>query len=143
MADLPKRVWSNKNLVYSNHKPVWKLWDKVGIYNPKFTEVDEWELYPSNAWENLDGDAEMQIYDSMKPTNIGTMDSWIVATYTFYDYDEETVLGTGTVKDWWTPTAPDDPTREWYTFTWWEPEVWPINEDTDYVAQYEEDQAEE
>lgn len=137
MASLPKRVWSNKKLVYSNHKPVWKLDDKVWVYDPKFKEVETWETYTDER-ENLDWDAEMQIYDTMKPTDIWTMNSWIVATYTFYDYDEETVLKTGTVKDGWTPTAPTDPTREWYTFTWRDPTVWPISKDTSYVAQYEE-----
>lgn len=138
---MPKRVWSNKNLVYSNHKPVWKLGDKVWVYDPKFKEVETGELYPNNKRENLDGDAEMQIYDSMQPTNIWTMNSGIVATYTFYDYDEETVLKTGTVKDWETPVAPTDPTREataeyTYTFNWRNPEVWPISKDTTYIATY-------
>lgn len=139
MASLPKRVWSNKKLVYSNHKPVWKLDDKVWVYDPKFKEVETWETYTDER-EVLDGDAEMQVYDSLTPENIWTMNSWIVATYTFKDYDN-TVLKTWTVEDGWTPTAPTDPTREAdaeYTYTFKErnPTVWPISKDTTYTATY-------
>lgn len=141
MADLPKKVWSNKKLVFSDKKAVWKLWDKIGVYDPQFKEVDEWETYV-DRWEELNWTDEIQIYDTMEPTNIWTMNDGIVATYTFEDYDG-TVLKTGTVKDWWTPVAPTDPTREStaqysYTFTGREPEVWVISENTIYVAQYSE-----
>lgn len=136
---MPKRVWSNKKLVYSNHKPVWKLEDKVWVYDPKFEEVDSWETYTDER-ENLDWDAEMQIYDSLTPTNIWTMEDGVVAKYKFVDYDE-TVLKTGTVADGWTPVAPTDPTREataeyTYTFKKREPTVWPISKDTTYTATY-------
>lgn len=136
---MPKRVWSNKSLVYSNKKCVWKLGDKLGVCDPTFKEVESWKVYPSNRWENVSADDELQIYDSLNPTNIWTFEDWVVATYTFQDYDE-TVLKTGTVKDGWTPVAPTDPTREGYTFTWWNPEVWPIEKDTTYTATYEQNE---
>lgn len=138
MADKPKRVWSNKSLVFSGKKAVWKLWDKLWVYNPTFKEVESWQVYPSNSWKNVSATDELQIYDSLNPSNVGTFEDGIVATYTFKDYDG-TELKTWTVKDWWTPVAPTDPTREWYTFTGRDPTVWPISKDTDYVAQYEED----
>lgn len=64
-----------------------------------------------------------------------------VYTLTFLDYDEETVLATVYVHDWDCATAPTDPTREWYTFTWRSPEFsaeTPVNADATYVAEYEE-----
>lgn len=133
----PKRVWSDKSPVFSNKKPVWKLWDKLGVYDPTFTEVESWAIYPSNRWQNLENTDNLEIYDSLNPTEIGNFKDWIVATYVFEDYDG-TEISTGTVNDWGTPTAPTDPTREWYTFTGWTPEVWPISENTTYVATYEE-----
>lgn len=65
-----------------------------------------------------------------------------VHTLTFLDYDEETVLATILVHDWETATAPTDPTREWYTFTWRNPEFSEdskVYESATYVAQYTED----
>lgn len=56
-------------------------------------------------------------------------------TYTFKDYDG-TVLKIWTTEKWETPTAPSGPTREHYTFTWWDPVVWPANDDIIYIATY-------
>lgn len=131
----PKRVWNKKSPVFYKGKCVWKLGDKLGIYDPNFTEVDEWQIYPNNRWENVGSGEELQIYDSNKPTNIWTFKDGIVASYEFQDYDG-TVLKSWSVKDWETPVPPTDPTREGYRFTWWSPEVGPISEDTTYVAQY-------
>ena len=67
-----------------------------------------------------------------------------VHTLTFLDYDEETVLATVQVYDWECATAPTDPTREWYTFTWRSPEFSDsakVYEDATYVAEYTEDEA--
>ena len=64
-----------------------------------------------------------------------------VRTVVFKDYDEETVLKTESVLDWDCATAPTDPTREWYTFTWRSPEFSesaPVNADATYIAEYEE-----
>lgn len=138
MADLPKRVWSGKKQVYSWKKPVWvKDW-KLWVYDPNFEEVTNWQYYSPNRWGNLSSDAELQIYDdkdSLNPTDIGTFEDWLESTYQFVDYDG-TVLKSWKVKDGKTPTAPTDPTREHYTFTWWNPTVWPINKNTTYSAVY-------
>ena len=138
MADLPKRVWSGKKQVYSWKKPVWvKDW-KLWVYDPNFEEVDNWQYYSPNRWGNLSSDAELQIYDdkdSLNPTDIGTFEDWLESTYKFLDYDG-TVLKQGKVKDWETPTAPSDPTREHYTFTGWNPTVWPITKNTTFIATY-------
>ena len=138
MADLPKRVWSGKKQVYSWKKPVWvKDW-KLWVYDPNFEEVTNWQYYSPNRWGNLSSDAELQIYDdkdSLNPTNVGTFEDWLEATYQFIDYDS-TVLKSGTVKDWKTPVAPADPTRESYTFVEWNPAVWPITKNTNYSALY-------
>lgn len=64
-----------------------------------------------------------------------------VHTLTFLDYDEETVLDTVSVYDWETASAPTDPTREWYTFTWRSPEFSDsakVYASATYVAEYEE-----
>lgn len=141
MAEKPKRVWNDKSLVFSNKKAVWKLWDKVWVYDPNFKEVNSGEKYPDNRWENVAWSSELQISDWLwQSENIWTFEDGIVATYTFKNYDG-TVLKTGTVKDWETPVAPANPTRPadaWYTyeFSGWQPTVWPINKDTEYMAQY-------
>lgn len=65
-----------------------------------------------------------------------------VHTVKFLDYDEETVLKTESVYDWETATAPTDPTREWYTFTWRSPEFSEsakVYADATYIAEYTED----
>ena len=138
MADLPKRVWSGKKQVYSWKKPVWvKDW-KLWVYDPNFEEVTNWQYYSPNRWGNVSSDAELQIYDdkdSLNPTDIGTFEDWLESTYQFVDYDS-TVLKSWKVKDGETPVAPADPTREHYTFTGWNPTVWPINKNTTYSAVY-------
>lgn len=131
----PKRVWSKKSPVFYKWKCVWKLWDKLWVYDPQFTEVESGQIYPNNKWENLSSTDELEIYDSNKATDIWTFKDWLIASYEFDDYDW-TKISEGTVRDWLIPTAPTDPTRAWYTFTWWNPAVWPITEDTTYVAQY-------
>lgn len=138
MADLPKRVWSGKKQVYSWKKPVWvKDW-KLWVYDPNFEEVTNWQYYSPNRWGNLSSDAELQIYDdkdSLNPTDIGTFEDWLESTYQFVDYDS-TVLKSWKLKDWETPVAPADPTREHYTFTGWNPTVWPITKNTTFSAVY-------
>lgn len=139
MAELPKRVWSGKKQVYSWKKPVWvKDW-KLWVYDPNFKEVTNWQYYSPNRWGNVSSDAELQIYDdkdSLNPTDIGTFEDWLSSTYQFVDWDG-TVLKSWTVKDWETPVAPTNPTREHYTFTGWNPTVWPISKNTTYSAVYE------
>ena len=138
MADLPKRVWSGKKQVYSWKKPVWvKDW-KLWVYDPNFEEVTSWQYYSPNRWGNVSSNAELQIYDdkdSLNPTDIGTFEDWLESTYQFVDYDG-TVLKSWKVKDWETPVAPANPTREHYTFTGWNPTVWPISKNTTFIATY-------
>ena len=68
--------------------------------------------------------------------NCGTSSEGLGVEYTFKDWDG-TILKQWSIGEWATPKAPADPTREGYTFTWWEPEVGPLSKDTTYVAQYE------
>jgi hypothetical protein len=85
----------------------------------------------------MDSDDVLGYYDTDEPTELFSPEDWDEATYTFKDYDD-TVLKTGKVKDWETPVAPEDPTRDGYTFTGWKPKVKAIYKDTTYKAQYEE-----
>jgi len=137
MTVFPKRVWTKKWMVFNDKRPVRKLGDKVGVYDPNFTEVNSWKVYPEKDRENVSSSDELMYYDWLQPTEFGTFEDGFEATYTFKDYDG-TVLKTGKVKDWETPVVPEDPTREGYTFTWWEPKVKAIYKDTTYTAQYEE-----
>lgn len=142
MTIFPKRVWTKKGMVFHDKKPVWKLGDKLWVYDPNFTEVDSWKVYPEKAWENVPATDELLIYDWEQPTDIGTFEDWLESTYQFVDWDG-TVLKSWKVKDGETPVAPADPTRPetaaaTYTFSGWNPTVWPINKNTEYVAQYEE-----
>lgn len=141
MSKLPKRVWSGKKLVFSGKKAVREKDWQIGVYQPQFEEIDSWEVYDKKR-ENLDPEAPLDVYDSSTPEYIGTMEDGILATYTFYNYDRS-VLKQGTCKDWETPIPPADPTRDsdWeydYQFAWWNPAVWPIAKDTDYVASFNE-----
>lgn len=141
MSKLPKRVWSGKKLVFSGKKAVREKDWQIGVYNPQFEEIDSWEVYDKKR-ENLDPEAPLDVYDSSKPKYIGTMEDGILATYTFYNYDRS-VLKQGTCKDWETPIPPEDPTRDsdWeydYQFAWWNPVVWPIEKNMDYVASFNE-----
>ena len=77
-----------------------------------------------------------------KIINVQNMVNVPVRTVKFLDYDEETVLWTVYVHDWECATAPTDPTREWYTFTWRSPEFSSsakVYADATYVAEYEKD----
>lgn len=56
-------------------------------------------------------------------------------TYSFKDWDG-TTLKEETIKSGETPVAPDNPTREGYTFTGWTPTVSAITSDTVYTATY-------
>lgn len=135
MTVFPKRVWTKKWMVFNDKKPVRKLGDKVWVYDPNFTEVNSWKVYPEKNRENVSSSDELMYYDWLQPTEFGTFEDGFEATYTFKDYNG-TILKTGKVKDWETPVAPDDPIREHYTFQWWNPTLWPISKDTEFVAVY-------
>lgn len=114
--------WTNFNVRNDTTKE-WESFDNASVFWPVWKELPE----EDNIW----------VYDTFEPTNYGTPEDTFTATYAFYDYDEETVLKSWTVEDYGTPVTPADPTRTWYTFTGWEPEVWPITKNVGYVAQYE------
>jgi hypothetical protein len=135
MTIFPKRVWTKKGMVFHDKKPVRQLGDKVWVYDPNFTEVDSWKVYPEKAWENVPATDELLIYDWEQPTEIWTFEDGLESTYQFVDYDWS-VLKSWKVKDWETPVAPADPTREHYTFTGWNPTVWPISKNTTFTATY-------
>ena len=136
-----KRVWSDKKTTWNNKEQVWlKDWE-LKKYDGEWKDV-EWniDVYEGSAFETLPWSAELDTYDSNTPEFIWTVEDWIEAAYVFKDWDG-TVLKSGKVKDWETPVAPTDPTREatvqyTYTFAWWNPTVWPITKSTEYVATY-------
>ena len=136
-----KRVWSSKKTTWNWKEQVWDKDWKLKKYDWEWRDV-EWDIQVYDTqWETLSWDAELDTYDSNTPTFIWTVEDWIEAAYEFKDWDG-TVLKTGSVKDGWTPVPPSDPTREpswWYTYTFsgWNPEVWPITKSTEYIAQYE------
>ena len=136
----PKRVWSNKKTVWDWKKSVWLQDWELKTFDGHWKDAwDDLQVY-ATEWQTVSENAELDVYDSITPEPIGTPEDWIEATYTFKDYDG-TVLKTWKVKDWETPTAPTDPTREataqyTYTFAWWSPSVWPIYKNTEYTATY-------
>lgn len=140
MWDFPKRVRTQKGMVFNKKRPIrLKDW-KIGVYDPNFTEVDSGDVYPEKEWKVVAQEDELIIYDSLEETDIWTFEDWLEATYTFKNYDES-VLKTGKVKDGETPVAPADPTKPataqyTYTFSGWNPAVWPITKNTSYIAQY-------
>lgn len=143
-----KRVWDTTEkkiarVPWANGKPC-QVWYKVG--EEKFYKQDinglveitdeDINVYWPN-WDIMNTDDVLGYYDTNEPTELFSPEDWDEATYTFKDYDG-TVLDTGIVKDWETPVAPEDPTREGYEFTGWKPKVKPIYKDTTYTAQYKE-----
>lgn len=125
---------------------MWLVWEELMTYDSSWKPVDTdlpLKVY-DNSWEELDWSDELQIYDTE------WKDIWSVDDYmwgdgkvkaTFKNWNGR-VLKTQKVEPWETPTAPADPTRPSdaqynYTFTGWNPEVGPIYENTEYIAQYE------
>ena len=131
----PKRVWSNNKTVWDGKKSVWLQDWELKTYDGNWEDAGSDLQTYWNQWEEVSEDAILDVYDSNTPEPIGTPEDGIEATYTFKDYDG-TVLKTGKVKDGETPVAPADPTREHYIFQWWNPTVWPISKNTEFVAVY-------
>lgn len=131
----PKRVWSNNKTVWDGKKSVWLQDWELKTYDGNWEDAGSDLQTYWNQWEEVSEDAILDVYDSNTPEPIWTPEDWIEATYTFKDYDG-TVLKTGKVKDGETPIAPADPTREHYIFQWWNPTVWPISKNTEFVAVY-------
>lgn len=149
-----KRLWDteNKKIVWavdkSDPKKVYQVWtnddgSKLYIYKKNGwveldqTKEDAKEYWP--VWKALD-DEMVGYYLTNEPTELYNWDSGDEVAYTFKDYDG-TVLKTGKVDEWQTPTPPADPTREataqyTYTFAWWNPTVWKITKKTTYTATY-------
>ena len=70
MAILPERVWSKKSPVFHKKKAVWKKGSKLWVYDPQFKEVSSWEIYPSDKWEDVWQNDELQIYESLETGKI-------------------------------------------------------------------------
>lgn len=133
-----KRVWSSKKTTWNDKEQVWLKDGELKKYDWEWRDVEgSIQVYEGSAFETLPWTAELDTYDSNTPEFIGTVEDGVEAAYVFKDWDG-TVLASGKVKDWGTPTAPENPTREGYEFTWWNPAVWPITKSTEYVAQYEQ-----
>ena len=149
-----KRLWdtTTKQMVFAKWPTghdcqVWtdEEGSKLYIYDKsQWLEYTPWVSNEGKTywpqWKAIDGDDEVGFYDTNEPTELYTWESGDEATYIFKDYDG-TVLKTGKVDEWETPTPPADPTREataqyTYTFAWWNPTVWPITKKTTYTATY-------
>lgn len=146
-----KRVWdaTEKKIArvqWANWKPcqVWYGLETETYYKQDINGLveitdEDFNVYWPN-WKLVESDDVLGYYDTDEPTDLWNPEDWDEATYTFKDYDE-TVLKTGKVKDWETPVAPTDPTREGYIFKGWKPKVKAIYKDTTYTAQYEAEPA--
>lgn len=143
-----KRLWdtTERKIAWVNNeagKPcqVWvdETWENFYYYDKgQWVELSDETLntyWPT--WEELPESDDIGYYDTNEPTNFGTPEDGFTAEYEFVDYDD-TVLKSGEVKDGETPVAPEDPTREWYTFKGWKPKVKAISKDTTFKAQYEQ-----
>lgn len=123
------QVWTNdegsKLYVYDN-----SVWNE---YTPSPSN-DGKVFWPT--WKAVDADDEVWFYDTNKATELFTWESGDEVSYVFKDYDG-TVLKQGKVEEGTKPTAPADPERTGYTFTWWNPAVAKITKRTVYTAQYE------
>ena len=141
-----KRVWDTTEkkiarVPWANWKPcqVWYGLETETYYKQDINGLveitdEDFNVYWPN-WKLVESDDVLGYYDTDEPTDLWNPEDWDEATYTFKDYDG-TVLKTGKVKDWETPVAPADPTREHYTFQWWNPTLGPISKDTEFVAVY-------
>ena len=148
-----KRLWDTegKKIVFaewpSGHEcQVWtdETWDHLYIYDMAQWltyngETPAWKEYVRSNWVELE-DQTVWFYDTNVPTELFNWDEGDEVSYVFKDWDG-TVLKTGKIEEWETPTAPADPTRAataqyTYTFAGWNPTVWPISKRTVYTATY-------
>ena len=147
-----KRLWDTegKKIVFTE----WPTWHQCQVWtdddgNLYIYDMAQWlaynwttpegKEYDRSNWEVLT-DQTVWFYDTDKPTELFSWDSWDKASYKFVDWDG-TVLKSWTVDEGETPEAPEDPTREstaqyTYTFNGWNPAVWPITKKTIYTATY-------
>lgn len=128
--------------------PTWhdcQLWVDEATDKMYYYDMSQWIEYTQSAaadgrtywptWKVVDSDDEMWVYDTDKPTDLFVWESGDKVSYVFKDWDG-TVLKEWTVKEGTKPTAPADPTRTGYTFTWWNPTVAKITKKTTYTATY-------
>ena len=133
--------------------PSWQecqLWVDMNTMKMYIYDMSQWLEYTQSAandwktywsmWEVINSDDEMWVYDTSKPTDTFTWESWDEVSYVFKNWDW-TVLKEWKVKEGTAPTPPADPTRPAdadyvYTFAWWNPEVSTITKKTVYTATY-------
>lgn len=147
-----KRLWDtdNKKIVFAEwptgHQcQVWT--DENGnlyIYDMAqwlvYSGVNPWKEYVRSNWVALT-DEMVWYYDTNEPTDLYNRDHWDEAYYQFVNYDG-TVLQSWTVEEWETPSytgeTPTKPATSEYTYTFsgWNPEVWPIYRRTTYTATF-------
>jgi len=148
-----KRLWDTdgKKIVYTE----WPTWHKCQVWTDETGEhlyiydmaqwltynwvATAWEEYVRSNWVELT-DQMVGFYETNVPTELYNRDHGDEAYYQFVDWDG-TVISSGTVDEWETPTAPADPTREataqyTYTFAGWNPTVGPIKKRTTFTATY-------
>lgn len=149
-----KRLWDteNKKIVWavdkSDPKKVYQVWtnddgSKLYIYKKNGwveldqTKEDAKEYWP--VWKALD-DETVGYYLTNVPTDLYNWDSGDEVAYRFMNWT--TVLQSWKVDEWETPEyTGDTPTKSataqyTYTFSWWNPTVWPIYKKTDFKAQF-------
>lgn len=144
-----KRLWdtTEKKMVFAK----WPTWHDCQVWTDEegsklyIYDMAQWLEYTPTVindgriywpqWKVVDWDDEVGFYDTNEPTELYTWESGDKVSYVFKDWDG-TILKEGKVDEWTKPTAPADPTRTGYTFTWWNPEVKKITKKTTYTATY-------
>lgn len=149
-----KRLWdtTTKQIVWAkgpNGKDcqVWTNDDGSKLYVYDNSKWNEYTPSPSNdgkvfwpTWKVVDWDDEVWFYDTNKATDLYTWESGDEASYRFMNWT--TVLQSWKVDEGQTPSytgeTPTKPSTAQYsyTFSWWEPTVWPIYKKTDFKAQF-------
>ncbi len=146
------QVWTNddgsKLYVYnnsqyqeisSNEPEPPKGWERSKKGLEKSVSADYTYSEYGPVWKQLE-DETVGYYLTNEPTDLYNWDEWDKVSYRFMN--GSSVLQDGTVEEWQTPEyTGDTPTKAataqyTYTFSWWEPEVWPISKKTDFKAQF-------
>lgn len=150
-----KRLWDteNKKIVWavdkSDHKKAYQVWtnddgSKLYIYKKNgWVELDQTkedvkEYWP--VWKELE-DETVGYYLTNEPTDLFNRDEGEDVAYAFKNWT--TVLQSWKVKEGETPEyTGDTPTKSataqyTYTFSGWNPTVWPIYKKTDFKAQFD------
>lgn len=142
MANKARRVWNSKKTVWNNRQAVWEIDWELKTYWPNGWEDVSWDLttYDTGKWNEVSETGTLEVYDSTRPTVIGTPEDGVTAVATFKN--GATTLQEVTVKDgktpaytWETPTKEAD-AENTYEFDWWDPTLWPIYKNTTFQAQF-------